>query len=462
MYSLESNIPAWEGELREEVAQFYPANDTDIVIRHRFDRLSRTHSVSIDGREVPLRLRYIEGPPDSPVNYDKRNAKLAVYEALKTETGRTLPWGSLTGIRPTRLIYELTDAGATTEEACARLRDVYGVSADKAALLERIVKAQRGAVVHNDRLVSLYVHIPFCTSRCTYCSFVTEVVDRKPQYVAPYTDALVRELDAARRFLLRNGWTVHSVYVGGGTPTALPAAALERILNAARYPVEFTCEAGRPDTITEEKLAVMGASGVTRVSINPQSLVERTLSAIGRRHTAAQFFEAYRGAAAAGFSINTDLIAGLENEAIGDFQYTLDAIAALKPDNVTVHTLSRKNGSALKEDTAYAPNGDVARMTEYACRKLTDSGYEPYYLYRQKRMLGNLENVGYTRPSARCVNNITTMEDCMSVFACGAGAISKRVYSGQNRIERLANVRDVKLYLDTFETRLKKKEAFFL
>ena len=457
MFSVRTNRPAWESELREEVAQFFPDASEDITVEHVFDT---AHRVSINGAPIDFQAEFLQPNSTSPINYDKRNAKLAVYAALSAYTGRRLPWGSLTGIRPTRLLYELTDTGISLADACRTLERVYGVSHEKANLLAKIVQAQKGAVVRDEKQVNLYVHIPFCTSRCTYCSFVTEVVDKRRAWIKPYVDALVDELQAARRFLADNGYRVYSVYIGGGTPTALSAEDLSRVLQAAAYPVEYTCEAGRPDTIDAEKLAVMAANGVTRVSINPQSLVERTLEAIGRKHTVEQFFEAYRQAEKQDFIINTDLIAGLNGETIDDFTYTLDAVAALKPHNITVHTLARKNGSTLTENTAYAANADIERITDYSLQTLTKCGYAPYYLYRQKRMLGNLENVGYTLPGARCVNNITTMEDCMSVFACGAGAISKRVYAG-GRIERLANVRDVSLYLLEFAARLEKKHAFF-
>lgn len=454
-------MPNWESELREEVMQFFPDEQPDLKVTYRFDTETHGHTVLLNGKPVQTTFEPIPLDGTSASNIDKRNAKLAVYAAMTAYTGKTLPWGSLTGIRPTRLIYEAVDNGHTVADACQMLANRYGVSEQKAALLGQIVAEQAGAVTRDDKSVSLYVHVPFCTSRCVYCSFVTEVVERRKDWIAPYVDALVAELDAGRRFLRENGYRVDSVYVGGGTPTALDADSLSRVLQAARYPVEFTCEAGRPDTITREKLDVMQACGVTRVSINPQTLVEKTLAAIGRKHTVAQFFEAYETARRYRFDINTDLIAGLDTETLDDFRYTVDAIAALQPENVTVHTLARKNGSILTQDTRYREHIDIEKMTEYARETLTAGGYRPYYLYRQKRMLGNLENVGYTLPEKRCKNNITTMEDCMSVFACGAGAISKRVYRDVGRIERLANVRDVKLYLDTFSERLDKKHRFF-
>ena len=339
------------------------------------------------------------------------------------------------------------------------MTDVYRVSDKKAALLKQIVLAQQGET-YDDKSVNLYVHIPFCTSRCTYCSFISLDAHKQKKLIAPYVDKLVEELQYGRQFLLDNGYTVYSVYVGGGTPTAVPAEALERILSAARYDCEFTCEAGRPDTIDSEVLDVMKRCGVNRVSVNPQSLVERTLQTIGRSHTVDDFYRAYELTKKCGFSVNTDIIAGLPGEGLAEFAETLSGVMRLRPDNVTVHTLSVKNGSALRA-LPYAPVEEIEEMTDLSAMMLSAAGYQPYYLYRQKQMQGNLENVGYTLPGRRCDNNITTMEDAVSVYACGAGAISKRVYPAENRIERLANLRDVGLYLQEFDARLAKKEKFF-
>ena len=223
--------------------------------------------------------------------------------------------------------------------------------------------------------------------------------------------------------------------------------------------LEFTVEAGRPDTITEEKLDAIKRVGATRICVNPQTFNDETLEKIGRAHNTADFYDKYALARRYGFDINVDLIAGLSDETIKDFAFSLDSAFSLRPENITVHTLSRKNGSQLKQQGKY-DNSDISLMTEYAYEKLTSGEYIPYYLYRQKQMLGNLENVGYCISGKQCVNNITTMEDCMSVVACGAGAISKIVETRENRIERLANLRDVRLYLQQFDKKLEEKEIF--
>ncbi|MBR2988160.1 MAG: radical SAM protein, partial [Clostridia bacterium] len=244
-------------------------------------------------------------------------------------------------------------------------------------------------------------------------------------------------------------------------PTSLDAEQIYQLFSDFPFrEVEFTIEAGRPDTITEEKLDAMKKVGANRVCVNPQSLVNRTLVSIGRAHTAEDFFEKFALVRRYGFDINVDTIAGLVGETLDDFVYTLDGVCALNPENITVHTLSRKNGSALAQGGKF-DNAEVEKMVDYAFTKLTANGYLPYYLYRQKQMLGNLENVGYCKAGKQCVNNVTTMEDCLSVIACGAGAISKIVHSNENRIERFANMRDLRLYMQNFDEKLKDKLFFY-
>lgn len=445
----------WTAELTELLREFFPGGD-DVEVRHTRRDTEPKNIFTIGGKAYP----FVSVFPDTRLNMAKRNAKLGLYDALTASTGRSLPWGSLTGVRPTKLFCEAVRCGMDYPSAERFMTDVYRVSAPKAALLRRIAEAQRGLDALPEKAVNLYVHIPFCRSRCTYCSFVSADADRHKKLIGPYVDSLVTELERGRRFLADNGYAVYSVYVGGGTPTAIPPESLGRVLAAAKYEGEFTCEAGRPDTIDDEAVDLMRRAGVTRVSVNPQSLCDETLRRIGRSHTVDDFYRAYETVKKAGFSVNTDLIAGLPGEDIGAFADTLSGIVRLRPDNVTVHTLARKNGSELKNQP-YAPSDEVAEMVDLAGKILTALGYMPYYLYRQKNMEGNLENVGYTLPGKRCVNNITTMEDTLSVFACGAGAISKRVTDGGRQIARSANVRDVGLYIAEFGERLAKKERFF-
>ena len=391
----------------------------------------------------------------------KRKCKSAVYFALRNHTKVKMPWGSLTGIRPTKLAYEYLDDGGNIDELEEFMLKKYDLTPQKSNLLKKIVLCQAEYMVDPERYVNLYVHIPFCTTKCTYCSFVTHIVDKHRCYLAEYTDRLCEEISNSINIIRDSGQEIYSIYIGGGTPTALDDDNLEKVLKACSgFNVEFTCEAGRPDTITESKFNLMKKYGVTRVCVNPQTLNQKTLDLIGRRHSVSQFFETYKIAKNCGFDVNIDLIAGLQGETFEDFKYSLDEVLKLNPENITVHTLSIKNGSELK-NSGGTNNLDVEKMVEYAQNVVCQYGYDPYYLYRQKQMLGNFENVGYCRKGKQCANNITTMEERLSVVACGAGAISKRVFASQNRIERYANLRDVKLYLENFDEREQKKANFF-
>ena len=341
------------------------------------------------------------------------------------------------------------------------LEKTFGVSENKAQLICDIVKNQRGFYRRDRRDFNLYIHIPFCTSKCRYCSFTTEIASRCGNIIPEYVKLLRRDVVESLSFIRDHG-NLLSVYVGGGTPTALSADDLGFLLDGiGDYGVEFTVEAGRPDTITREKLDAIKAAGATRICVNPQTFNDKTLKKIGRAHTKADFLEKYALAAGYGFDVNVDLIAGLEEETLDDFKVSLDGTVALRPQNVTVHTLSRKNGSELKQSGRF-DNSAIGDMTDYALSALTDAGYLPYYLYRQKQMLGNLENVGYCLPGKQCLNNVTTMEDCTSVLACGAGAIEKAVDVSANRIERFANMRDVRLYVSDFEEKMQRKRNFRL
>ena len=403
------------------------------------------------------------------VRQDLKMNKTALYSALSTYYGKTLPWGSLTGIRPTRVLARLMSEGLPLGKAATVLRDEYFVSPEKAQLAAACVRMQQKSV--RDRLlvasngdsenaVNLYIHIPFCPTRCSYCSFVSAAVEKQKWLLSPYVDALVTEIELTKRMLAEHGKTIFSVYIGGGTPTVLDAPLLYKVLSAAAVDgVEFTCEAGRPDTITEEKLAVLSACGVNRISINPQTLHDETLAKIGRAHSVEQFFRAYELAEKFGFAKNVDLIAGLEDETPADFRASLCGVAALQPENITVHTLCIKRGSR-NADAFRGFNTSVREMVDDSVRILPEEGYAPYYLYRQKQAAENLENVGWCKSGFLCVNNVTVMEETLSVFACGAGAIGKHLCAG-GRIERFANPKDVLLYLNEFSERMEKKQKFY-
>ncbi|MBE5730726.1 MAG: coproporphyrinogen dehydrogenase HemZ [Clostridiales bacterium] len=439
---------AIENELIEICGLFFDLETTNAVVECAF--LECAPYIMVDGRFYCINLS---------VNIREKKfsrlCKTELYKVLSAYTGKKFPWGALTGVRPTKLGYEIAAAGGDIVEGLM----AYEVDKQKAETIKRIIGNQMG-LKRSEKKISLYVHIPFCTSRCNYCSFVSLPTKGNEALMARYTDFLIKEIQSGVETLCEGDYQVDSIYIGGGTPTALSDDLLEAVLASIPYRgIEFTVEAGRPDTITASKLDIMERHGVTRISINPQSFVDKTLGEIGRAHTADDIKRIYR-LAKGRFIINMDLIAGLSSEDMDDFSYTIDEVAKLKPENITVHTLARKNGSIIKTK-GVSNTHNVSQMVDFAYSKLLDIGYEPYYLYRQKNMLDNLENIGYALPGTMCVNNITTMEEFYSVFACGAGAISKRIFEG-NRIERHPNLRDVRLYIEQFDERLAKKVKFFL
>lgn len=389
---------------------------------------------------------------------EKRYLKIALYGVLVFLTGRELPYGCLTGIRPTKLYAELGEGAHDVF-----LQD-FSVRPEKLALIERIVREQEGLRNPDPgRVADLFVFIPFCPTRCAYCSFVSMPVDRQRKLLRPYTDDLTEEIGWLKKRAKKLGYSIRAVYVGGGTPTALPLDMLDEVLAACRVrgAKEFTVEAGRPDTITEEALALLKSRGVTRVSVNPQTFNDETLKRIGRRHTAADVERAY-ALARDRFDVNMDLIAMLPGESAEDFFRTVDRAAELSPANVTVHTLYLKKGSELRTGGYKSTeNSEAERMVDYALTKLSASGYEPYYMYRQKYTSGNLENVGYTKPGKACLYNMDVMEEDTTVFAAGAAAISKKVTPAINLIERNANYKEPLEYVKHFDTVMQRQNDFW-
>ena len=398
--------------------------------------------------------------------YHKRLIKQALYDVMKQATGRTPPWGSLTGIRPTRLLYEGMSRGLTLAEAEAETREIFDLLPEKAGLLREIIEIQQALPFPQEDEADLYIGIPFCVSRCAYCSFLSGEVGKGKQ-LPPYVDALEKEIAGTLALMEEKGLRPRTFYMGGGTPTSLSAAMLDRVLSAAQpfidRAMEVTVEAGRPDTIDKEKLAVIRGHGATRISINPQTMHDETLQRIGRRHTTAQTEAAYAMAREAGFShINMDLIAGLPGENLDMFFRTLQWSRSLAPESLTVHTLSIKRSSLLHLWEAQLPDGEmVARMVDAGREEAASCGMKPYYLYRQKHMAGNLENVGYALPGHACLYNVDMMEETGHVLACGAGAISKRVDPAIGRIERAPNVSEIKNYIDRMDEMLSRKQALW-
>ena len=441
------------------------------VFEHRFTEADGlwTDRWTHDGMESTLSQPAFDGTPVEVKRLRKRQVKLALYNLLKRLTGMRPPWGSLTGIRPTRLLYEAMEAGMDLDAAVRHVEEAYDVSPDRAALLGEIVRMQQGLREAPADRFDLYIGIPFCRTRCAYCSFSAgEIGDGRR--VEPYVNALIHEIGLCRDMMRERGMALRAGYVGGGTPTAISCRDLERILTAAQaaFPtaVEWTVEAGRPDTIDAEKLRMLKAHGVGRISVNPQTFNDDTLKRIGRAHTGAQTLEAYELARRLGFDdINMDLIAALPGETVADFRHTLDVVQSLKPDSVTVHSLAIKRSSRLHEQLTVAGGHTqigaegAGEMIALARERLTGAGYRPYYLYRQKYMAGNLENVGYALPGKACLYNIGNMEETVSVLALGAGAITKWLFDRALRIERAPNVRNIDEYIARTDEMVERKRA---
>ena len=431
------------------------ASVSALVFRNqeRFDGVRRFPSKELDR------------PPEEVYHTVQHALKLAFYKAGTALLGTQPPWGALTGVRPVKLPTRALLAGQTEKQAEAELRKGYFVSPHRAKLA---VDCARASVAAQRSLkegeVSLYVGIPFCPTRCAYCSFVSADVGRTLKLVEPYVEGLLREVAETGRVLREAGLTIRSFYMGGGTPTTLSAGQMDRLLTQCEecLPLEgcteYTVEAGRPDTITREKLAVLKAHRIGRISVNPQTLEDHVLEAIGRKHSAGDIREACGLARDVGFDcINMDLIAGLPRDTFDGFRRSLEGVLAMDPENVTVHTLALKKGSTLMERGGALPGGEeVARMLDWSRQILTTNGYIPYYLYRQKYMSGSLENVGWARPGAESLYNIVMMEELHTVVSLGAGGVTKLIRDGT--ILRLTNPKYPHDYLSGLDKVLGQKQ----
>lgn len=389
--------------------------------------------------------------------YIKRAVKKYLYQILSNKFKRELPWGSLTGIRPTKIAYELLDSGLDKFFVKEALQNQFHVSPEKAKLVDKVIKNQT-CIIKNDKLVDVYINIPFCPTKCSYCSFISAEYSKVEKIIPNYINALIKEIQAVKQIIVDELYIVRSIYIGGGTPTVLSASDLDKILSELTFDVvEFTVECGRPDTITKEKLDVLKKHGVTRISINPQTFVDATLKRIGREHTSKDVIEAYKLALDYDFSVNMDLIAGLPGETLRGFKKTINTVLELYPDNITIHTLALKKGSVLAEENHKNENAITEQMVSYGQSALTENGYKPYYMYKLKNQNAGLENVGFYRDKV-CMFNIDSMEETASILACGANAISKRVFNLENRIERQANVKFATDYIERVDELIQKKK----
>ncbi len=389
-----------------------------------------------------------------------------LYRLLRKATGIRPPWGMMTGVRPVRLIHDARRAGKTEAEIQDLFLGHFDCTPEKFDLALGIANLQRPVIeAAAPRDYSIYIGIPFCPSRCSYCSFVSRTVEKDRSLVQPYVDCLCREVEKIRDEAAANHMHLKSIYIGGGTPTALSAAQLRQLMGTVRECFdltaigEYTVEAGRPDCTDEEKLRVLKEYGATRVSINPQTFSDDVLRRIGRRHTAQDILNCYETARKAGHTnINMDLIAGLPGDTVQGFEASLRQAIALEPENITVHTLTLKRASNLVIDHSSDDYGNVAAMLE-KCSLLAQAGYRPYYMYRQKNTLQNLENTGWCKPGKEGLYNIYIMEEIHSILAAGAGASTKLCGEPGCKIQRIFNYKYPSEYISGFETILQRKEG---
>ncbi|MBO7213912.1 MAG: coproporphyrinogen dehydrogenase HemZ [Clostridia bacterium] len=452
---IKTNREDYKKELEEVIYMFSTGEDLTIEHSQEEKGCFYVDSVTINGNAFSFE-NYHE-PTDNldKKRFEKRFSKLALYLALTKHYNVKLPWGALTGIRPVKMARDL---GENFEN---EFTSIFDVSSKKTALVKEILENQKGLFDEKGEYSGLFVGIPFCPSKCAYCSFASEIVS-KSKFVNEYTDALVREILSLKGTLKK----IRSVYVGGGTPVCLPDENLLKITSAISEVVdlnglEFTVEAGRPDVITRENLTLLKKAGVTRICVNPQTFSDKTLKLIGRNHTANEVIEKFNLAKSFNFIVNADIIAGLSGETLEDFKNTVDTAISLGADNITVHTLCLKKGAKLKAETERLKVEDIDKMIDYSYLSLKKAGYKPYYLYRQKYAAGNLENTGYSKTGKECIYNIDVMEECSSNPACGANAVSKRVFLSENRIERCGSPKDIKTYIEKIDKIIEDKAQFF-
>lgn len=470
------NRPSFEYDIHSLVKSFFPREDVQIHVQDTFTEDTALR-ISVEFTDETVSICLMEQGEEkesgaSVINYAERKEtknrlKRQLYQLLCAYTGQTLPWGTLTGIRPAKIAMGLIEQGMSNVETAEYMRNTYLASKEKVALSIMIANRERYVLRNIDYKdgYSLYVGIPFCPSICLYCSFSSYPLERWRKQVDQYLDALCKELDyVADRFRDKK---LNTVYIGGGTPTTLEPYQLDRLLTRIQskfdteHLQEFTVEAGRPDSITREKLQVLLDHGIDRISINPQTMNQKTLEIIGRHHTVDQVKEAFTLARSMGFAhINMDLIVGLPEETIEDVRETMRQLEELDPDNITVHSLAIKRAARLRMQKEQYENlhiENTAQTIDLTAECCHEMGLEPYYLYRQKNMAGNFENVGYAKPGKAGVYNILIMEEKQSIMALGAGATTKVVFEDGKRIERVGNVKDIINYLDRVDEMVERK-----
>ncbi len=482
MLVVKLNEMQFEYDIHSLVKAFYPGVDVKVLEKStekqseegmpEFEIEFQSASISFyicENDEIKHERQVVLSKPESRPDV-KNDLKQLIYGSLSEYLNKELPWGTLTGIRPTKIPMTLLEEGKSEEEILEYMKEVYKISDEKGNLSLEIAKREKELLskLHYKDGYSLYVGIPFCPTTCLYCSFTSYPICVWKDKMDDYLTALEKEMEATAEIM--KGKILDTIYIGGGTPTTLEAIELDRLLTKVKetfdlsHITEFTVEAGRADSITKEKLEVLYKHGITRISVNPQTMKEETLKLIGRQATAAQTVEAFKMAREMGFdNINMDIILGLPGETEEDVTCTIEKIKELRPDSLTVHSLAIKRASKLSqwiEKNGIKTLNNTEKTMEIAAEGAKAMGLEPYYLYRQKNMSGNFENVGYAEEGKFGIYNILIMEEKQSIVACGAGTISKRVYQ-DGRIERCDNVKDVAGYIERIEEMIERKRALF-
>ena len=436
------------------------------LIREGDALIART-TVTIGGI---TRTAVVEIPAEDETVSDRRQIlQQSYYKAALPFLKKAPAWGALSGVRPTKLTTRCLKAGLNDEETIRHMERVYFVTPQRAKLALDCSKYTMFATEKMEpQDVSLYVGIPFCPTRCAYCSFVSKTIGKNTDLMEPYLEALHKELRITGKLMATSGKTLRTIYIGGGTPTTLTSQQMKALLDCIRESfdlsrcIEFTVEGGRPDTLDQEKLNVIAANGADRMSINPQSMVDSVLEASRRPHTAADVMRSYEQAVNAGFAaINMDLIAGLPTDDFEGFRHSLDTTIALNPMNITVHTLAIKKGADLYERReGLSSDEEVSRMVDYAEETLRAAGYEPYYLYRQKYMSGSFENVGWCKPGTACLYNIYMMEELHTIISVGGGGMNK-VNLPNGKLQRFHNPKFPQQYIEMIDDVLRQKAELF-
>lgn len=451
-----------------EQSDFLPEGEDGIITSIEGNILEAT--LVLDEDKSTLKKEYNEGDIpsyDTKESFFERKLALMMFDLLTEKTGYTPPWGILTGVRPAKLMSKLA---LTMGEDGAKeyFQSELRVTKEKTDLALCVAKKESPIIADAsaEKSFSLYVSIPFCPTRCSYCSFISHSNDKAKKLMPEYTEYLIKEIEETGKIAKSLGLKLESVYYGGGTPTALTEELLKKVSDAvsANFDLsdikEYTIEAGRPDSVTREKFRIMKSCGCNRISINPQTFNDDVLKEIGRNHTSARTLEAMKTAREEGFGfINMDLIAGLPTDTLESYQNTLDTVLSLEPENITVHTLALKRSATLVTDKRETNTGDLAsRMLSHTYKTLTSAGYIPYYMYRQSKSLGNLENVGWAKDGYEGLYNVYMMEECHTILSVGAGAVTKLKNPKGNEIERIFNYKYPYEYINDFDELLKRKQ----